>query len=51
MTREKARQRANDARHSTLTINEIERATSANDAQTSTPPRAEQHARQTRKTK
>jgi hypothetical protein len=39
------------ARHSTLTTHETERATSAKNAQSSTPPRAEQHARQTRKTK
>jgi hypothetical protein len=45
MTRETARQRANDARHSTLMTHETARATSANDGRISTTPRAEQHAR------
>jgi hypothetical protein len=33
------------ARHSTLTTHETARATNANDARISTPPRVEQHAR------
>jgi hypothetical protein len=39
------------ARHSTLTIHETARATSANDAPTSTPPRAKQHVARRGKTK